>query len=72
MIFLPSLVEDTAAHNQLPTAEPSRQSLYGPKTCVLRSQDRPAAPQLPWIDTTTTTLAPTRQGVDARKSGELR
>jgi hypothetical protein len=29
---LPPLMEDTAAHNQYPSAEPSRQLLLGPKT----------------------------------------
>jgi hypothetical protein len=41
----PSLVEDTAAHNLHPSAEPSCQSLSGPKTTSFRSQDRQSAPR---------------------------
>ena len=36
----PSLVEDTAAHDQPPSAEISRQLFFGPKTPLVRSQDR--------------------------------
>src|SRR5215471_3640681 len=38
--FPPSLVEDIAAHNEHPSAKILRQLYFGPKTTIVRSQDR--------------------------------